>query len=108
MSDAEQVGMLADELGEAKEKIAQFERLAGVYAQLLMANHSLEDRAVLLLGGLIEITKIQGNPPIQVARTIAQRCIDACKEQITAHEPTDLDQIHGGSRNPEGPAQRQA
>jgi hypothetical protein len=90
------------------QKITKFESLAGVYTQLLMANHSLEDRAVLLLGGLIEITKIQGNPPIQVARTIADRVIKACQEQITAHEPTLPDQIHGGTRNPEGSTERQA
>jgi hypothetical protein len=75
------------ELQMLRDRVAQFEKLAGIYAELLMANHVLEDRAVLLLGGLIEITKIKGNPPIQVARTIASRVIDACKEEATANEP---------------------
>jgi hypothetical protein len=99
---------LSNLLEEAYKKIAKFETLAGVYTELLMANHALEDRAVLLLGGLIEIERIKGNPPIQVARTIATRCINACKEQITSHEPTIPDQIHGSPGDSEGPEERQA
>ena len=93
MSDNYTTDSQEDELLELRQKVAQFEKLAGIYTQLVMANHMLEDRAVLLLGGLIEITKIKGSPPIQVARTIATLCINKVKERFD-NEPIDIEQIH--------------
>lgn len=93
----------------------QLERLQGVCAQLILANHALEDRAVLLLGGLIEITKIKGSPPIQVARTIASRVINTCKEQqknnecpIPEAKDPNPDQVLCGASPDQGPAQHEA
>lgn len=102
------ISLQEEEIKSNHAKLAKFESLAGVYTQLLMANHALEDRAVLLLGGLIEIERIKGSPPIQVARTIASRCIEACRKQITAHEPEVINEIHPSTGAPEGVQERQA
>ena len=45
-------------------------------------NDTMSRLGIVLMKGLSKIKKIKGNPPIEVARTIASETIDACEEIV--------------------------
>lgn len=73
-------------------------------------NDTMSKLGVILMKGLSNIKKIKGNPPIEVARTIASETIDKCEEIVKKEmtqdetEPTDNHTFlceHGAAPGPE-------
>lgn len=57
--------------------------------QLMAANQQLDNNARAFAAALVEIRDIKGSPPIQVARTIANKAIDKVMAEIHGEAPTD-------------------
>lgn len=95
------------EIEQLQEALAE---AGGFIIVLTNRNDTMSSLGIVLMKGLSRIKKIKGNPPIEVARTIASETIDECEEIVKnemeqdEQEPTDNHTFlceHGAAPGPE-------
>lgn len=90
-------------------EVERHQKLSGLYAQIVHNNIMLEEQMMMSLSGLGEIQAIKGEPPIQVARTIATRTIADIAKHIAKDTLRNENQNNGDpnatSSGPDAPAQ---
>lgn len=97
MSEEQKEVPIEVRLEAANKRVEELEGLCGLFAQIHKNNIRLGEQISIMLKGLTEISKIKGNPPVQVARTIAQRTFGEVAKYIK--KATDEDKEEQSNNN---------